>query len=92
MLELIKTYYPINEQLKQFIYCYYLISDTPDDLHNLHYSFPHTFNAVSIYKSAFVTHQHRHFTVTGADIASLAAHRSDCRAVTSPSSPWSTAG
>ena len=65
MLELIKTYYPINEQLKPFIYCYYLISDTPDDLHNLHYSFPHTFNAVSIYKSARLTQQHRHFTLTG---------------------------
>jgi len=65
MLDLIKTFYPVNEQLKPFIYCYYLIEDTPDDLHNLHYAFPHTYNAVSIYKSAELVNHHQHFIVSG---------------------------
>lgn len=68
MIELIKTFYPANQQLKPFIYCYYLIEDTPGDLHNLHYAFPHTFNAVSIYKSARLVNHYRHFAVTGGNI------------------------
>lgn len=49
MIDNLYTVYPSSPLLAKYIYCYYIIENTNTDFKSLHYSFPHTFNAISIY-------------------------------------------
>ncbi len=49
MIDNLYTVYPSSPLLSKYIYCYYIIENTDTNFRSLHYSFPHTFNAVSIY-------------------------------------------
>ena len=51
MMLKIETIQP-HEDLKRYIDFYYLIRDDNPDFSNTHYSFPHTVNAVTIYRQA----------------------------------------
>jgi AraC-like DNA-binding protein len=64
MIEDIKTFYPTADLLKDSIYCYYLIEGDSPQFKSIHYSFPHVYNAVSIYNSASFSYTH-HLKVTG---------------------------
>jgi len=52
MIDNLQTIYPVSPLLKDHIYCYYTIDTTPAHFKSKHYSFPHTYNALSIYNSA----------------------------------------
>jgi AraC-like DNA-binding protein len=59
MISNLQTIYPISTLLEKYIYCYYIIEST-SDFKSSHYSFPHTFNALSIYDNGiFIKGKHR---------------------------------
>lgn len=65
MLNKLQIVYPAASALSNFIYCYYIIEDTEPDYRNLHYSFPHTLNAVTIYNNGIFMGSTHHIKITG---------------------------
>ena len=65
MTEHFQLIYPVSDRLKEHIYCYYTINSTSDDFVSRHYSFPHTYNAVTIYNGATFNCTDAHLKVEG---------------------------
>lgn len=69
MIQQFKTIYPASPLLSQYIYCYYTIDSTASDFKSVHYSLPHTYNALSIYSSAAFELTHTTLKATGSAAA-----------------------
>ncbi|MES2064286.1 MAG: helix-turn-helix domain-containing protein [Bacteroidota bacterium] len=54
MINHFKPEYPVSPALKDHIYCYYFYESDDENYTNIHYSFPHIYNALSIYSTANV--------------------------------------
>jgi AraC-like DNA-binding protein len=65
MLDQLQIVYPTADALQDLIYCYYIIEDTADDYRSLHYSFPHTLNAVTIYDNGIFINSGNSIKITG---------------------------
>lgn len=52
MINHFKPEYPVSAALKDHIYCYYFYESDDEDYTNIHYSFPHVYNALTIYSAA----------------------------------------
>ncbi|TCC88162.1 AraC family transcriptional regulator [Pedobacter frigiditerrae] len=51
------------EKLKEYVACYYFIKSDDQDFTSKHYSFPHTYNALSIYKDSSFDSKPSNFSV-----------------------------
>ena len=53
-----------SEALRDYVACYYFIKSSDENFTSKHYSFPHTFNALSLYKDSEFESQPPSFTIT----------------------------
>ncbi|TWR28904.1 AraC family transcriptional regulator [Mucilaginibacter pallidiroseus] len=65
MISEFKPVYPVSPLLKEYIYCFYTLKSDADNFQSRHYSFPHTFNAVTIYCGASIHYTGGQLAVTG---------------------------
>lgn len=52
MINHFQPLYPVCQTLKDHIYCYYFYESNDESHTNIHFSFPHVYNALSIYSTA----------------------------------------
>jgi AraC-like DNA-binding protein len=57
--------YPVSPLLKDHIYCYYTVQSDQEDFRSAHYSFPHTYNAVSLYCGAAFSNANGQLKIVG---------------------------
>jgi hypothetical protein len=72
MISHFQPVYPVNPLLQPYIYCYYTVNGTSPHFHSKHYSFPHTYNAVSLYRGADISSSDGNLKVSGNGSVSLA--------------------
>lgn len=63
----IQTLYPYSGALAQYVYCYYFFEGTDGDFKNMHYSFPHTYNAITIYSNGSYQIEEEKIIINGND-------------------------
>lgn len=66
----IQTLYPHADLLAKYIYCYYFLEGTNSDFKNVHYSFPHTYNAITIYSNGSNQTEEEKIIINGNDSGS----------------------
>lgn len=66
----IQTLYPHSGLLAQYVYCYYFFEGTNSDFKNVHYSFPHTYNAITIYSNGSHQIEEEKIIINGNDNSS----------------------
>jgi hypothetical protein len=57
--------YPVSPLLTDHIYCYYTVQSDRADFRSAHYSFPHTYNAVSLYRGAAFSNMNGQLKIVG---------------------------
>lgn len=65
MISHFQSVYPVNPLLRDYIYCYYTVNSALSEFRSKHYSFPHTYNAVSLYRGAHISSSDGNLTVSG---------------------------
>ncbi|QXV63806.1 AraC family transcriptional regulator [Mucilaginibacter sp. 21P] len=65
MIPQFQLVYPVSPLLKEHIYCFYSLKSDAGDFQSRHYSFPHTFNAVTVYLGASIYYAGGQLKITG---------------------------